>query len=94
LTGIGPEDRTKFYWYWAGGQNKVLLVLGRRTEQSFTGIGPEDRTKFDWYWAGGPVLIMRTVLSTAGSYLSVSVLCFPKKALLINQHEFLKLIVK
>ena len=45
--------RTKFYWSWAGGQNKVLLVLVQRTEQSFTGLGLEDRTKFYWSWAGG-----------------------------------------
>jgi hypothetical protein len=31
FTGLEPEERTKFYWSWAGGQNKVLLVLGRRT---------------------------------------------------------------
>ena len=44
FTGLGPEtgahreDRTKFYWSWAGdrcsswGLNKVLLVLGRRNK--------------------------------------------------------------
>ena len=52
---------TKFYWSWAGdwcsswGQNKVLLVLGRRpvlivrTEQSFTGLGPVLIVRTDIY---------------------------------------------
>jgi hypothetical protein len=62
LTGLGSEDRTKFDWSWVRGQNKVWLVLGRRTEQSLAGLGSEDRTKFDWSWVRGPVLIVRTIL--------------------------------
>ena len=54
--------RTKFYWSWAGGQNKVLLVLVQRTEQSFTGLGLEDRTKFYWSWR----TIERSVITKVG----------------------------
>ena len=60
-TGAHHEDRTKFYWSWAGGQ-----VLIMRTEQSFTGLRLEDRTKFYWSWAGGQVLIVRTEQSFTG----------------------------
>ena len=54
--------RTKFYWSWAGGQNKVLLILVQRTEQSFTGLGLEDRTKFYWSWR----TIERSVITKVG----------------------------
>jgi hypothetical protein len=58
FTGLWPEDRTKFYWSLARGQNKVLLVFGPRTEQSFTGLWPEDRTKFYWSLARGQIKVL------------------------------------
>ena len=49
-TGAHREDRTKFYWSWAGGP--VLIV---RTEQSFSGLGPEDRCSS---WGLNKVLVV------------------------------------
>jgi hypothetical protein len=63
FTGLGPEDRTKFYWSWTGGP-----VLIMRTEQSFTGLGPEDRCS-SWGSSGPRPVKLCSVLMMSTSPL-------------------------